>query len=81
MIAYVNATKPGDVDKLLLGSDKLQTKAVLRVGSTLVLSGFKRMSSTTDARGLFKNQTLGSEAANTDTTETVILITPYISGV
>lgn len=71
----------GDVDKLLLGSDKLQTKAVLRVGSTLVLSGFKRMSSTTDARGLFKNQTLGSEAANTDTTETVILITPYISGV
>lgn len=79
--SLVPGEKQGDVDKLLLGGAKFTTKAILRAGSTLVLSGFKRTNSSVDNRGLFKNQSLGSESATTETSETIILITPYISGV
>lgn len=74
------AEKQGDVDKLLLGGAKFTTKTTLRFGSTLMLTGFKNQASNVEAKGLLPGQRLGSEAAQNETSETVILITPYLTG-
>lgn len=77
----VLASAQGDTDKLTLGGLKFTTKATLRVGSTLILSGFKVTQSNTDNNGLFAGQRVGSSAGTDTVTETIILITPFLTGV
>lgn len=71
---------PGGVDKVLLGGLTYQTKAILNIGSTLILSGFKVKTSTLNEQGMLSEQRLGSEAGALDSTETIIMITPYLAG-
>lgn len=72
--------KQGDIDKVLLGALNFNNQAIVRSGSTLVLSGFKRKSHKLQERGLIEGQKLGSEAGDTEITETIILITPTVTG-
>lgn len=71
----------GVIDSVLSNAINVNTKMTVSPGSTLILSSFKRTTNRTNNQGLFKNQTMGSEAGTHDTTETVILITPYIANV
>jgi len=77
---FVAAASQGETDKLTLGGLKFATKATLKVGSTWVLSGYKVTQSNADDAGLFARQTFGSSAGKDNSTETIILITPYLSG-
>ena len=70
----------GDIDRILLGALNFNNQAIVRSGSTLVLSGFKRKNHKLEERGLIQGQQLGSEAGDTDITETIIMITPTITG-
>jgi hypothetical protein len=76
----VTASRQGEIDKILLGGLNYNTKAILSAGSTLILSGFKRRTSTLNEQGILANQKLGSEAGNVDTTETIIMVTPILAG-
>lgn len=70
----------GDIDKILLGALNFNNQAIVRSGSTLVLSGFKRKSHKLQEQGLLPGQKLGSEAGDSEITETVIMITPTVTG-
>lgn len=74
------SNQPGGMDKVLLGGLTYQTKAILNIGSTLILSGFKVKTSTLNEQGLLSEQRMGSEAGALDSTETIIMITPYLAG-
>jgi type II secretory pathway component GspD/PulD (secretin) len=74
------SNQPGGMDKVLLGGLTYQTKAILNIGSTLILSGFKVKTSTLNEQGLLSEQRMGSEAGVLDSTETIIMITPYLAG-
>lgn len=78
--SFVAAATQGDTDKVTLGGPKYKTNATLKIGSTLVLTGFKVTNSTRNDQGLLSGQRLGSEAGNEETTETIILITPILTG-
>jgi len=71
----------GVIDSVLSNAINVNTKMTVKPGSTMILAGFKRHTNRTSNQGLFKNQTMGSETGTHDTTETVILITPYIANV
>ncbi|MDO8336495.1 MAG: hypothetical protein Q7T74_07000 [Candidatus Saccharibacteria bacterium] len=71
----------GEVDKLRMGGLKATSRVILRSGSTWVLNQFKNTSSTNQDRGLLEKQQIGSKTSKTSTLETIILITPYVSGV
>lgn len=70
----------GDIDKILLGALNFNNQAIVRSGQTLVLSGFKRKSHKLQEQGLLKGQQIGSEAGDSEMTETVIMITPTVTG-
>ncbi|GAB2881230.1 hypothetical protein GCM10027277_57950 [Pseudoduganella ginsengisoli] len=72
--------KQGEIDRVLLGALNFNNQAIVRSGATLVLSGFKRKSHKLQERGLIEGQKLGSEAGDTEITETVIMITPTVTG-
>lgn len=70
----------GDIDRILLGALNFNNQAIVRSGSTLVLSGFKRKSANLQEQGLIQGQQIGSEAGDSEMTETVIMITPTVTG-
>lgn len=70
----------GDIDRILLGALNFNNQAIVRSGQTLVLSGFKRRSHKLQEQGLVQGQKIGSEAGDTELTETVIMITPTVTG-
>lgn len=76
----ITGTRQGDIDKVLLGALNFNNQAIIKSGSTLILSGFKRRTSSFSEQGLFEKQQLGSETGDTDMTETIIMITPYLAG-
>lgn len=78
--SLITATQPGGMDKVLLGGLSYQTKAILNIGSTLILSGFKVKTSSLTEQGVLAKQRVGSEAGVLDSTETIIMITPYLAG-
>ncbi|MEG2042848.1 MAG: hypothetical protein RR068_17280, partial [Hafnia sp.] len=59
----------------------VNTRFIVKPGSTLVLSSFKRIKNRSNNQGLLAGQKLGSESGSQDVTETVILVTPYIANV
>lgn len=71
----------GVTDAVLSNAINVNTKITVKPGSTMILSSFKRTTNRTNNQGLFQNQTMGSETGTHDTTETVVLITPYIANV
>lgn len=71
----------GVIDNVLSNAINVNTKMTVKPGSTMILSSFKRTTNRTNNQGLFRNQTMGSETGTHDTTETIILITPYIANV
>ena len=71
----------GNIDSVLSSAINVNTKMTVKPGSTMILAGFKRSTNRTNNQGLFKNQTMGSETGTNDSTETIILITPYIANV
>ncbi|MCU6502321.1 hypothetical protein LPN04_31450 [Rugamonas sp. A1-17] len=79
--ALIPASTPSGMDKVLQGGLSYQTKAVLKIGSTLILSGFKVKTSSLNEQGILSGQRVGSEAGSLDSTETIIMITPYLAGV
>lgn len=79
--ALIPASSPGGMDRVLQGGLSYQTKAVLKIGSTLILSGFKVKSSSLSEQGILPGQRAGTEAGTLDSTETIIMITPYLAGV
>ena len=79
--ALIPASTPNGMDKVLQGGLSYQTKAVLKIGSTLILSGFKVKSSSLNEQGILPGQRGGTEAGSLDSTETIIMITPYLAGV
>lgn len=78
--SIVASATPNGIDRVSMGGLSYQTKAVLKIGSTLILSGFKVKTSTFNEQGILPNQRLGSEAGALDSTETIIMITPYLAG-
>jgi hypothetical protein len=74
-------TGQGVIDNVLSNAINVNTKMTVKPGSTMILSSFKRTTNRTNNQGLFENQKMGSESGSHDTTETVILITPYIANV
>lgn len=74
-------TGQGVPDSVLSSTVGVNTRFIVKPGSTLVLSSFKRVKNRSSNQGLFAGQKLGSETGSTDVTETVILITPYIANV
>lgn len=76
----ISASKQGDIDKVLLGGINFKNHAIIKSGSTLILSGFKRKTASFSEQGLIEKQQLGSESGDTDMTETIIMITPYLAG-
>lgn len=71
----------GVIDTVLSNAINVNTKMTVKPGSTMILAGFKRQTNRTNNQGLFQNQKMGSETGTHDTTETIILITPYVANV
>jgi uncharacterized protein YceK len=74
-------TGQGVIDSVLMNAVNVNTKLIVKPGSTLVLSSFKRTTHRSNNQGLLPGQKLGSETGTNDVTETVILVTPYIANV
>lgn len=71
----------GVIDAVLTNGANVNTTMIVKPGSTMILSAMKRSTKRTNNQGLLEGQRLGSEVASEDTTETVILVTPYIANV
>lgn len=71
----------GAIDRTLLTGFSHNSPAILKPGSTLVLSGFKRLNNTSSGNGLFAGQKMGSENGQQSVTETIIMVTPYLANV
>lgn len=71
----------GVIDTVLSNAVNVNTKLVVKPGSTLVLSSLKRTTHRSNNQGLLPGQRLGSETGSNDVTETVVLVTPYIANV
>lgn len=71
----------GVIDSVLTNGANFDTKMIVKPGATMILSAMKRSTKRTNNQGLFQGQTMGSEVGSEDTTETVILVTPYIANV
>lgn len=71
----------GVIDSVLTNGANVDTKMIVKPGSTMILSAMKRSTKRTNNQGLFEGQKMGSEVGSEDTTETVILVTPYIANV
>lgn len=74
-------TGQGVPDSVLSSTVGVNTRFIVKPGSTLVLSSFKRIKNRSNNQGLLAGQKLGSESGSQDVTETVILVTPYIANV
>lgn len=71
----------GVIDAVLTNGANINTTMIVKPGSTMILSAMKRSTKRINNQGLLEGQRLGSEVASEDTTETVILVTPYIANV
>lgn len=69
----------GVTDSVVSNAFNVNTKMTVQPGATMILSNFKRTTNRTNTQGLFEGQKLGSESGSQDTTETIILITPYLA--
>ncbi|HYD60578.1 MAG TPA: hypothetical protein VEC35_09500 [Noviherbaspirillum sp.] len=76
----IYGSKQGEVDKPLLGMLNANTKIILKNGATLLLTGFKRNTASLNEAGILPDQRLGTEAGDTEATETIITITPVLVG-
>jgi hypothetical protein len=71
----------GVIDTVLSNAVNVNTKLIVKPGSTLVLSSLKRTTHRSNNQGLLPGQRIGSETGSNDVTETVVLVTPYIANV
>lgn len=75
------SSEAGVIDSVVMSAINVNTRVVIKPGSTLVLSSFKRTTHRSNNRGLLEGQRLGSETGSNEVTETVVLVTPYIANV
>ena len=59
-------------------SKSFNQRSVIRSGETIILSGLRQLVNKANAQQLYKSQALGGRASTQTSSETVVLITPYI---
>lgn len=69
----------GAIDSVTLSAVNVGTKVIVKPGSTMVLASTKRTTQRFNNQGLLVDQQVGSKTGSNDTTETVVLITPYLA--
>lgn len=68
-------------DTVTSSAVNVNTRFIVKPGSTIILSNFKRSTNRSQNQGLLAGQKLGSETGTEEVTETLVLITPYIANV
>lgn len=72
------STTPSFVQLPNVNERVINQRAVIPTGYTLILAGYKSLSSNTNDAKLFRNDPLGAKSAQTKNTEIIFLITPTI---
>lgn len=63
----------------IVASKNFNQRVIIRSGDTLILSGFKQVNTSRDSMALFGVDLLAGKTAASAVTETVMLVTPYLS--